>query len=128
LDNLAFTNDGGATWTLAKGLSGFRSVVAYVPGVKSALVAVGPSGADYSTDDGCTWTALDGPGFDTLSFVRKKAVAWGAGVRGSIGRLVFETAESSNRSAATRTLRRTDGLRDHRIRSEEGKSNYEHTS
>ena len=98
MDNLAFTNDGGATWTLVKGLSGFRSVVAYVPGVKSALVAAGPSGADYSTDDGRTWTALDGPGFDTLSFARKKAVAWGAGVRGSIGWLVFETAASSNRT------------------------------
>ena len=28
LNNLAFTNDGGATWTLGQGLSGFRSVVA----------------------------------------------------------------------------------------------------
>jgi photosystem II stability/assembly factor-like uncharacterized protein len=88
-DNLAVTSDGGATWTLVKGLSGFRSVVAYVPGAKTALVAVGPSGADYSTDDGRTWTALDGPGFDTLSFVRGKPVAWGAGARGSLGRLGF---------------------------------------
>ena len=88
-DNLAVTSDGGATWTLVKGLSGFRSVVAYVPGAKTALVAVGPSGADYSTDDGRTWTALDGPGFDTLSFVRGKPIAWGAGARGSLGRLGF---------------------------------------
>ena len=89
VDNLAVTNDGGATWTLVKGLSGFRSAVAYVPGVKTALVAVGPSGADYSADDGHTWTALDGPGFDTLSFVGDKRIAWAAGARGSLGRLGF---------------------------------------
>ncbi len=55
VNNLAVTNDGGATWKLVKGLSGFRSVVAYVPGMKTALLAIGPSGADYSVDDGRTW-------------------------------------------------------------------------
>ena len=89
VNNLAVTNDGGITWTLAKGLNGFRSVVAYVPGMKTALVAVGPSGADYSVDDGRTWIHLAGPGFDTLSFVRNQPVGWAAGARGSLGRLVF---------------------------------------
>ena len=92
VDNLALTSDGGVTWTLVKGLSGFRSVVAYVPGTKTpVLVAVGPSGADYSTDDGLTWKSLDGPGFDTLAFVRGQtrgeAVGFATGARGSIGRL-----------------------------------------
>ena len=90
VDNLAVTSDGGATWTLVKGLSGFRSVVAYVPGVKTTLVAIGPSGADYSNDDGRTWKALDGPGFDTVSFVRGKPIGWATGARGTIGRLVFD--------------------------------------
>src|SRR5690349_3915844 len=89
VDNLAVTNDGGATWTLGKGLSGFRSVVAYVPGTKT-LVALGPSGGDYSTDDGRTWTAITGPGFDTLSFARGKPTGWAAGDKGKIGRLNFE--------------------------------------
>ena len=88
VDNLAVTNDGGVTWTLVKGLSGFRSVVAYVPGTKT-LVALGPSGGDYSTDDGKTWTALTGPGFDTLSFVPRKQVGWAAGEKGKLGRLSF---------------------------------------
>lgn len=88
VDNLAFTSDGGATWTLAKGLSGFRSVVAYVPGAK-VLVAIGPAGGDYSLDDGQTWTPLSGPGFDTFSFARGKNFGWGAGARGAIGRLAF---------------------------------------
>ena len=86
VDNLAVTNDGGITWTLVKGLSGFRSVVAYVPGTKT-LVALGPSGGDYSTDDGRTWKPISGPGFDTFSFVRGKSVGWGAGANGAVGRL-----------------------------------------
>ena len=88
VDNLAVTNDGGITWTLAKGLSGFRSVVAYVPNTRT-LVALGPSGGDYSTDDGGTWKPIDGPGFDTFSFVPGKKVGWGAGANGAIGRLEF---------------------------------------
>ena len=90
VDNLAVTSDGGATWTLVKGLSGFRSVVAYVPGTKTpTLVALGPSGGDYSLDDGRTWKPIDGPGFDTLSFARGKQLGWGAGAEGKIGKLGF---------------------------------------
>ena len=88
VDNLAVTNDGGVTWTLVKGLSGFRSVVAYVPGSKT-LIAVGPSGGDYSTDDGRTWTPINGPGFDTFSFAPGKQTGWGAGAKGAIGKLTF---------------------------------------
>lgn len=90
VDNLAVTSDGGATWTLVKGLSGFRSVVAYVPGTKTpTLIALGPSGGDYSLDDGRTWNRIDGPGFDTFSFVRGKQIGWGAGAEGKIGQLTF---------------------------------------
>jgi photosystem II stability/assembly factor-like uncharacterized protein len=103
VDNFAVTDDGGVTWKLVKGLSGFRSAVAYFPGapfgtvarlLNGTLVAVGPSGADYSSDDGRTWTALKGPGFDTLSFAHVRTahaqpVAFAAGARGSIGKLTF---------------------------------------
>ena len=88
VDNLAVTNDGGVTWTLMKGSSGFRSVVAYVPGTQK-LVALGPSGGDYSTDDGRTWRLIDGPGFDTFSFVPGRSTGWGAGANGKIGKLTF---------------------------------------
>lgn len=88
VNNLAITNDGGVTWTLVKGLSGFRSVIKYVPGTKT-LIAIGPSGGDYSTDDGRTWTTISGPGFDTFSFARGKQVGWGAGAKGAIGKLTF---------------------------------------
>ena len=90
VDNLAVTDDGGVTWKLVKGLSGFRSVVAYVPGAKTpALVALGPSGGDYSLDDGQTWQPIEGPGFDTFSFIPRKATGWGAGAKGGIGKLLF---------------------------------------
>ncbi len=88
VDNLAITSDGGQTWKLVKGLTGFRSVVAYVRGTRT-LVAVGPAGGDYSDDDGHTWTPLTGPGFDTFSFARGEKVGWAAGARGAIGRLNF---------------------------------------
>ena len=88
LDNLAVTSDGGITWKLVKGLSGFRSVVAYMPGTKT-LIALGPSGGDYSLDDGKTWTPIAGPGFDTFSFVPGKPSGWATGAQGIIGRLTF---------------------------------------
>lgn len=91
VDNLAMTEDGGITWKLMKGLSGFRSVVSYVPRQPAeTLIAVGPSGSDYSTDDGRTWKPLPGPGFDTLSFTPGRPVAFAAGAQGSIGKLLLE--------------------------------------
>ena len=88
VDNIAVTSDGGRTWTLAKGhaLSGFRSVVAYMPGARTTLIAVGPQGADWSTDDGRTWVPIDGQGFHTFSFSKSGKVGWGAGGRGSLAR------------------------------------------
>ena len=85
VDNAAITSDGGKTWTLVKGLTGFRSVVAYVPGSRSSWLALGPQGSDVSTDDGRTWTKIDGPGYDTFSFAPGRTMGWGSGARGSIG-------------------------------------------
>jgi len=91
VNNLAFTTDGGVTWKLASGLSGFRSVAAYVPGMTlPALIAIGPQGSDYSLDDGKTWKPIEGPGFDTFSFVKAKRIGWGAGAKGSISVLNFQ--------------------------------------
>ncbi len=87
VDNAAVTSNGGKTWTLSKGLTGYRSVVAYVPRSKSSWIAVGPRGADMTHDDGKTWSALGGAGFDTFGFAPRGKVGWGAGARGSIGRL-----------------------------------------
>lgn len=87
VDNAAVTADGGRTWTVSTGLSGYRTVVAPAPRSRSSWLAVGPRGADVSHDDGRTWTPLAGAGFDTFSFSPRGRVGWGAGARGSIGRL-----------------------------------------
>jgi len=91
VDNAAMTSDGGETWTPMRGLSGFRSVVAYVPGAKTpALVAVGPQGADYSEDDGRSWTPVSGAtGLHTFAFAKSGRTGWGAGENGSIARLAY---------------------------------------
>lgn len=86
VDNLALTDDGGVTWTLARGLSGFRSVVAFVLGT-TTVIAIGPAGGDYSNDGGKNWSPISGPGFDTFSFPRGRNIGWGSGARGAIGRL-----------------------------------------
>jgi photosystem II stability/assembly factor-like uncharacterized protein len=100
VDNLAITSDGGATWRGprdwgaaepgGRGLSGFRSVVAPVPGEAGSWIAVGPSGADISRDDGRTWTPVPGPGFHTFSFARNARVGWGAGEKGAMARMDFD--------------------------------------
>jgi photosystem II stability/assembly factor-like uncharacterized protein len=91
IDNVAWTSDGGAGWTVVKdrGLSGFRSVVAFVATASrpnAALIAIGPKGADWSEDDGRTWTALDSAGFDTFSVTRDGRLGWAAGSGGRISR------------------------------------------
>jgi photosystem II stability/assembly factor-like uncharacterized protein len=90
-DNVATTVDGGATWTLVKdrGLSGFRSAVAFAPGALTRrLIAVGPSGADRSGDDGRSWQPIGGAlGFHGLSVARDGGVAWAVGEQGRISQL-----------------------------------------
>ena len=85
--NAAMTSDGGKTWTLSNGLSGYRSAVAFVPRTKRTWLAIGPLGADLSEDDGRTWTPLPGAGFDAFSFAPDRPVGWGSGQRGGIARL-----------------------------------------
>jgi photosystem II stability/assembly factor-like uncharacterized protein len=86
-DNVATTTDGGATWTLAKGSrpSGFRSAVAYVPSHREPmLIAVGPSGSDYSVDNGTNWKPIDSTGYHAVSFAG--ITGWGVGEKGRIGK------------------------------------------
>ena len=89
VDNAAITADGGRTWTMVKGLSGFRSVVAYQPGASTpTLIAIGPQGADRSIDDGRTWTPLAGAtGLHTFAFAKQGRLGWGAGENGRLMRL-----------------------------------------
>ncbi|MGH9372568.1 MAG: WD40/YVTN/BNR-like repeat-containing protein [Vicinamibacterales bacterium] len=88
IDNAAVSADGGATWALVKGLGGFRSAVAFIPS-SNVVVAVGPSGSDYSTDGARTWQPIDGPGFHTLSVAPGSRHAWAGGENGTVARIEF---------------------------------------
>lgn len=97
VNNAAFTSDGGVTWTLVqeRGLSGFRSVVSWMPGTRSVM-AIGPAGADWSVDDGHSWTPLvidatagQPSGFDAFSFAPGTNVGWATGSGGRISKLTL---------------------------------------
>jgi photosystem II stability/assembly factor-like uncharacterized protein len=91
LDNVAVTDDGGKTWRLAPGVGGFRSVVTYLPAASGpTILALGPSGADISNDDGRTWIPSPTParGLHTFSFARGTSTGFAAGGRGQLAKFV----------------------------------------
>ena len=86
---VAKTSDGGLTWTIpaGPGPGGYRSAVTYVPGsAQPTLVAVGPTGSDFSSDGGETWTPLGTLGLHTVGFTDLIDGGWGAGEDGIIAR------------------------------------------
>ncbi len=82
-NNLAFTTDGGKTWTLAKGLTGYRSAVDYID--KKPIIAVGASGSDLSTDSGKTWRNLDKENYNSVQ-ARGKTAVWAVGANGLVAK------------------------------------------
>ncbi len=92
VNNAAITTDGGVTWTAVTGLGGFRSVVTPLPGgTGRTWIAIGPSGADRSDDDGRTWRPEPLPlaGLHTFSLAPDGRTGWAAGGRGRVIRLVL---------------------------------------
>jgi photosystem II stability/assembly factor-like uncharacterized protein len=84
--NLGFTHDGGITWSVGSGLSGYRSGVVYV-GKKYVVVAVGTNGSDISVDGGATWN--QGSDHENFNSIRSIGVTniWAVGARGLVARL-----------------------------------------
>ncbi|MFL6375670.1 MAG: WD40/YVTN/BNR-like repeat-containing protein, partial [Pyrinomonadaceae bacterium] len=82
--NLALTTDGGATWKLGTGLSGYRSGVTYVD--RKTIIAVGTNGSDITRDGGKTWTVL---GKENLNAVASKGrrATWAVGPKGIVVKL-----------------------------------------
>jgi photosystem II stability/assembly factor-like uncharacterized protein len=89
--NAALSFDRGRTWRAVEGAGrpgGYRSCVAYVPGTRwLTLLAVGPSGSDYSADGGRTWAPLGAEGFHALSVAPRGDTAWAVGEGGRVARL-----------------------------------------
>lgn len=88
-DNVAITTDGGLTWTTV-GRTTFTGAVygsSYVPGEGTTLVAVGPGGVDYSTDNGVTWANLDTETHWSVAFAG--TTGWAIGPEGRVTRIDF---------------------------------------
>ncbi len=79
--NLAFTTDGGKTWQLRAGLSGYRSGVTYVD--KKTVVAVGTNGSDITRDGGKTWKKLGNEDLNAVASNGNKAT-WAVGAKGLV--------------------------------------------
>lgn len=83
-DNLAFTTDGGKTWTLGTRLSGYRSAVAYIDA--KTIIAVGTNGTDISYDSGKSWTKIGDENLNAVAAKGKRAV-WAVGPNGMVVKL-----------------------------------------
>jgi photosystem II stability/assembly factor-like uncharacterized protein len=86
---VAVTRDGGKHWktrTKPKFKQGISGGV-YVPGAKvPTAVAVGWTGAAYTTDNGATWTTIDGNNYWSVGFASPRA-GWAVGQNGRITKL-----------------------------------------
>jgi hypothetical protein len=91
--NAALTFDGGRTWLAVEGADrpgGYRSCVARVPLTHGpVLIAVGPSGSDFSQDGGRKWKTLGAEGFHAVSVAPNGDAAWAVGEGGRIARFNF---------------------------------------
>ncbi len=89
-DNVAFTSDGGRSWSLGgrPTLHGAVFGAAWVPRAARTIVAVGPGGSSYSTDGGVTWMALDSQSYWSVGFAGTGA-GWMVGPGGRIVRVSF---------------------------------------
>ncbi len=86
-NNLAFTTDGGKTWTLAKGLNGYRSGVAYID--RKTILAVGASGSDLSLDGGKSWKNLDQENYNAVAAKGKQTI-WAVGANGLVAKFLIK--------------------------------------
>ena len=86
VDASGWTRDGGATWRAGGDLSGYRSGVDWIARSFTDLVAVGPTGSDFSTDGGRTWTPFDTAPYDAVDCV--PTTCWASGPAGAVAKLV----------------------------------------
>lgn len=89
--SVATTSDGGQTWSVAGNTTFTGAVygIAYVPGQSSpTLVAAGPKGLDYSTDNGQTWNSLSSENYWSVAFAPSGS-GWATGTDGKVLRIEF---------------------------------------
>lgn len=88
-DNVSVTTDGGRTWRPAAHPTFTGAVYgsSVVPG-SDLVVAVGPNGASFSSDNAATWSRIDSLSYWSIDFVGPSA-GWAVGPEGRIARIRF---------------------------------------
>ncbi|WP_192347358.1 YCF48-related protein [Algoriphagus sp. Y33] len=71
-----------------QGPDGYRSGVVYFP-MHKCLIAVGPSGSDYSTDAGINWQPISNEGFHAVKMGHADGSVWASGAKGKIAKLTY---------------------------------------
>jgi photosystem II stability/assembly factor-like uncharacterized protein len=83
--NCAVSDDGGLSWQLIEQNqpAGFRSCVAWNE-IEKYWLTVGTSGADFSVDDGRTWTPLNKNSYNSIGFSKADGTGFIVGDKGVI--------------------------------------------
>jgi photosystem II stability/assembly factor-like uncharacterized protein len=76
----AFTKDGGKTWEAGSDLLGYRSGVTFLNS-RTVLLAVGTSGADFSSTSGQSWTKSSDWNFNSVQ------ATWAVGPNGLVAKI-----------------------------------------
>jgi photosystem II stability/assembly factor-like uncharacterized protein len=82
----AFRIDGKSIQTPKESPLGYRSGIAFFPD-KKLSIAAGPSGSDYSRDEGNTWVNFSKTGYHAVKTSADKNSIWASGSGGRIGLL-----------------------------------------
>lgn len=82
-----YTNDGGLTWTIAKGIQHYRSCVTHVEG--DIYISTGTTGTDISYDNGKNWQFLDSTNLNAIQFDSINNVGIGVGSYGKIVKITY---------------------------------------
>lgn len=83
-----FYSEGKSWKNILQSPRGYRSGVCYWGRLKWVL-AVGPTGTDYSEDNGLTWNAFSEEGFHAIRTSYDAKSVWASGSKGKIGRISF---------------------------------------
>lgn len=90
LFNAAFFSVANEEWVLPKSApKGFRSGVIYFPRFHW-LVAVGPTGSDFSNDGGVSWKNFSSEGFHAVKLGHTEEAIWASGSNGKVARLKIQ--------------------------------------